>query len=79
MKRILYEGKEDEVSDKQFDKCIRQMVQGDKQGLRKIYEAYISYIYTIVYGILGNKENAEDVASEFFIKLWEKAEYYKAG
>lgn len=67
------------MSDKQFEKCIKQMVQGDKQGLRQIYEAYVNYIYTIVYGILGNKENAEDVASEFFIKLWEKADYYKAG
>ena len=51
---------------------------GDKQGLRRVYEAYARYIYTIVYGILSNKENAEDVTSEFY-KAVEKADYYKPG
>lgn len=67
------------MDDRQFEECIKAMVQGDKQGLRQIYEAYVGYVYTITYGILGNKENAEDVTSEFFIKLWEKADYYKGG
>ena len=67
------------MSEEQFEKCIQAMVQGDKQGLRQVYESYVGYIYTIVYGILGNKEHAEDVTSEFFIRLWEKADYYKSG
>lgn len=67
------------MSEEQFEKCIEAMVRGDKQGLRLIYEAYLCYIYTITYGILRNKENAEDVTSEFFIKLWEKADHYQAG
>jgi RNA polymerase sigma factor, sigma-70 family len=67
------------VSEEQFEKCIDAMVQSDKQGLRQVYEAYAGYIYTIVYGILGNKEHAEDVTSEFFIRLWEKADHYKPG
>ena len=67
------------MSEEQFEKCIEEMLQGDKQGLRMIYEAYAGYIYTIVYGILGSRENAEDVTSDFFIKLWEKADHYKPG
>lgn len=67
------------MSEKQFEMCILKIVQRDKEGLQQVYKAYISYIYTIVYGILGNKENAEDITSEFFIKLWEKADYYKTG
>lgn len=67
------------MGEEQFEKCIAAMVQGDRQGLRQVYEAYAGYIYTIVYGILGNKEHAEDVTSEFFIRLWEKADYYKPG
>ena len=62
-----------------FEKCMEDMVSGDKQGLRMIYEAYAGYVYMIVYGILGNKENAEDVTSEFFIRLWEKAGQYRPG
>lgn len=37
------------------------------------------YIYTIIYGILQNRENAEDVASEFFIRLYSNASQYKEG
>ena len=67
------------MEEREFEHCIEAMQKGDRQGLRRVYEAYARYIYTIVYGILGSRENAEDVTSEFFIKLWEKADYYKPG
>ena len=55
------------------------MIQGDKTGLKEIYENYVGYIYRIIYEVLQNKENAEDVTSEFFIRLWNKAEQFKPG
>lgn len=61
----------------QFVQAVEKMKRGDKQGLKDIYQAYIGYIYSIVYQILQNKENAEDVTSEFFLRLWEKADCYK--
>lgn len=67
------------MDEREFEHCMEAMQKGDKQGLRQVYEAYARYIYAIVYGILGNRANAEDVTSEFFIKLWEKADYYKSG
>ena len=67
------------MNEQQFADAVSRMVQGDKSGLRDIYEAYIGYIYRIVYEILQNKENAEDVTSDFFIKLWDKAEQFKPG
>lgn len=67
------------MEEREFELCIEAMQSGDKQGLWRVYEAYARYIYSIVYGILGNRENAEDVTSEFFIKLWEKADHYKPG
>ncbi len=67
------------MNEQQFADAVSRMVQGDKNGLREIYEAYIGYIYRIVYEILQNKENAEDVTSEFFIRLWDKAEQFKPG
>ena len=62
-----------------FDACILAILKGDKQGLKDIYNAYLSYIYRIVYGVVGNKEDAEDITSEFFIKLWQQADRYKSG
>lgn len=67
------------MSEQEFEQAVARMVRGDKNGLREIYESYIGYIYRIVYEVLQNKENAEDVTSEFFIRLWDKAEQFRPG
>ena len=67
------------MTDKEFDAAMSKIRQGDKQGLQEIYEAYIGLIYAIVLDVLQNKESAEDVTSDFFIKIWDKADYYKSG
>lgn len=56
-----------------------RMNQGDKLALKEIYEAYMPYIYSVIFNVLRNKEDAEDVASDFFIKLWSNSEKYKKG
>lgn len=66
------------MTQKEFEASVEKIRQGDKNGLKEIYEAYIGYIYTIVFGVIGNRENAEDVTSEFFIKLWTAADTYQA-
>ncbi|MCM1251225.1 MAG: sigma-70 family RNA polymerase sigma factor [Clostridium sp.] len=67
------------MTDIQFDAAIDKIRRGDKQGLLEIYEAYITLIYAIVKDVLRNRESAEDVTSDFFIKLWDKADYYQGG
>lgn len=67
------------MTDVQFEECIMRMAQGDKEGLRMIYEEYIGYIYAVVLDVLKNKENAEDISADFFIKLWTIAASYKPG
>lgn len=68
------------MTEQLFEQCIRKIRQGDRDGLKQIYEAYIAYIYSIVYGVLHNKENAEDVTSEFFIRMWTTiADQYQFG
>lgn len=66
------------MTQKDFNDCMAQIASGNKDGLRVIYEEYLSYIYTIVYGVVTSRENAEDITSEFFIKLWDIADQYKA-
>ena len=67
------------MNEHQFEEAVARMVRGDKSGLKEIYENYIGYIYRIIYDVLQTKENAEDVTSEFFIRLWDKAEQFKPG
>lgn len=67
------------MTDVEFESAMQKIRQGDKQGLQEIYVAYVSLIYAIVKDVLKNKESAEDVTSDFFIKLWDKADYYREG
>ena len=55
------------------------MKQNDKNALKQVYEAYLPYIYGIVLNTVRSRELAEDVTSEFFIKLWEISDTYKPG
>ncbi|HKM33621.1 MAG TPA: sigma-70 family RNA polymerase sigma factor [Lachnospiraceae bacterium] len=67
------------MTEERFEQCIFSMNRREKDGLKEVYEEYISYIYGIVRNMLINKEEAEDVTSEFFIRLWEKSGSYKPG
>lgn len=67
------------MTEERFEKCILAMKKGNKEGLKEVYEEYGSYIYGIVRQLLSVKEEAEDITSEFFIRLWEKAASYRAG
>lgn len=58
---------------------MQRMRAGDKSALRDVYEAYLPYIYAIVLGVVNRREQAEDVTSDFFIRLWEISDTYKAG
>lgn len=67
------------MTDEEFALCLDLVLKGDKEGLRKIYEAYIKLIYAVVYNTVGRREDAEDITSEFFIKLIRVAKSFKKG
>lgn len=67
------------MEDLVFDRCMERIRQGDKDALKEIYVAYAGFLFHMILGILGNRENAEDVTSEFFIKLWDIADKYVPG
>ncbi|MDE6916778.1 MAG: RNA polymerase sigma factor [Lachnospiraceae bacterium] len=67
------------MEEKQFGACMKRMKSGDKSALHEVYEAYIGYIYSIVLQTVSNREDAEDVTSEFFMKLWRLADTYRGG
>lgn len=67
------------MNDRQFEEQIDRICRDDKEGLRRIYEDYNPLIYSIAVGILHRREDAEDVTSEFFIRLWKLAPTYRRG
>lgn len=62
-----------------FEENIDRICRNDREGLRQIYEDYCPMIYSTVLDILHNREDAEDITSEFFIRLWDIADTYKPG
>lgn len=67
------------MTEREFDQCVKRIQKGDREGLRAVYEAYLPYIFPIVLNIVGNREDAEDITSEFFIRFWNTAEKYRPG
>ena len=67
------------MTDHQFEEQIDRICRNDKEGLRSIYEDYNSLIFSVAAGILGRREDAEDITSEFFIRLWKIAHTYRRG
>ena len=64
------------MTNKEFEASIKLIMNNDKNGLETIYKAYITSIYFLIFSIVKNKENAEDITADFFIKLWSKAHIY---
>ncbi|MBR2259543.1 MAG: RNA polymerase sigma factor [Blautia sp.] len=57
----------------QFASCMERMRQGDREALKAIYDAYAPYLYHLILGIVLSKEDAEDLTSECFLKIWQMA------
>ena len=68
------------MTDSRFECCIQLIRQGSQEGLREIYEAYCKTVYSIMLTVTKNRADAEDLTSNFFVKLWDKlADVYRAG
>ncbi len=67
------------MTEQHFTESISQICRKEKEGLRSIYEDYNPMIYSAVWEIVRNREDAEDVTSEFFIRLWNVADTYRPG
>jgi RNA polymerase sigma-70 factor (ECF subfamily) len=68
------------MTDSRFESCIMLIRQGSKDGLREIYDNYMEFIYSIMFSAVKQSHNAEDLTSDFFLKLWNKlAGSYEGG
>ena len=49
---------------------VRRVQSGDQAAFRDLMERYQAKIHSIVYGILHNREDAEDIAQQVFTKVY---------
>lgn len=55
-----------------FDQFLifRARSKGDAEAFGRLYDRYISEIYRFIYFKVGEKETAQDLSSEAFLRLW---------
>jgi len=49
---------------------------GDKKALGKLYNRYNRILFGMIYKVLRNREESEDLLQEIFVQAWEKADQY---
>lgn len=67
------------MTDNEFDFRIQLILNKDKNGLREIYNAYGRLIYQQMLSVVKSPQDAEDLTSDFFLRLWETAGMYRQG
>jgi RNA polymerase sigma-70 factor (ECF subfamily) len=55
---------------------IDRIKQGDSSALDELYRRYSSPVFSLVWKILQNSEEAEDVSLDVFWQIWRQAERY---
>ncbi|MEC0230658.1 MULTISPECIES: RNA polymerase sigma factor [Paenibacillus] len=64
----------DNMTDEQLIDRIRH---GHSDAYRVLVERHKSYIYTIIYRMVGHKETAEDLTQDVFVKLFRSLAHFR--
>ena len=60
------------LDDQQERELIERCQNGDAQAMEVIVRQYQTQVYNSAYGMLGNREDAQDLVQEVFLRVWEK-------
>jgi RNA polymerase sigma-70 factor (ECF subfamily) len=60
-------------------RLLKQAAQGDLDAFASIVEAYRPRVQRIAYGAVGNAQEADDVAQDVFVKVWQNLDRYVQG
>lgn len=52
-------------------RVYQQLRKGDLEAFREVFHAYSDRVYAVAFRIHKNKEQAEEVVQEVFLKLWQ--------
>jgi len=56
---------------------LKQLIAGDAESFRKIYEFYQGRIFLFAFRLTKSKSQAEEIVQEVFVRLWERREQIK--
>jgi len=58
------------MSDSPDQNLVRKYLKGDKNSLEILIKKYLSPIFNFVLRLVENKQDAEDITQEVFVKVW---------
>ena len=65
------------VMDYSDEQLINNYLKGDEKSLEILIHRYLKPIYNFVYRYVNNKQEAEDVTQEVFVKTWRNLKKFK--
>lgn len=61
------------------DILLRAIERQESAALQSLYELFSRQVYSLAYGVLQNRETAEEVTQDVFLKVWHKVAQYESG
>ena len=63
---------------RELDRLLTQVGEGDREALAEVYHRARASVYALALSLLKDAHEAEDVAQDTFVKVWESAPGYRA-
>jgi RNA polymerase sigma-70 factor (ECF subfamily) len=61
------------------DTLLRAIERQEAAALQSLYDLFSRQVYSLAYGVLQNRETAEEVTQDVFLKVWHKVAQYEPG
>jgi len=58
------------------EELLEQIYKKDSKAFTSLYDMYSKSLYGVIFNLLKNKEEAEDVLQEVFVKIWKNIDSY---
>ena len=59
------------------DNLIKRCRDGDQRAMEQIVKRYEKQVYNTAFGIVGNREDAQDITQDVFLTIWNKIGQFK--
>ena len=59
------------------DDLIKRCRNGDQRAMEQIVKRYEKQVYNTAFGIVGNREDAQDITQDVFLTIWNKIGQFK--
>lgn len=59
------------------EELVERFIGGETDSFPMLVERYEARVYSIVYGIIGSRDEAEDLSQEVFIKVYKNLRHFK--